>query len=104
MACRCTDIEEYEAELEVLNSISKEIENLSKSQVTVDNGLTELQGFYSATLNATEGFIAGFHKLDSGAAEAVSSMKTETEEAISKLSEMLEQAREEDKAWDHSGT
>ena len=104
MACRCDDIDKYEAELDALNLISKEIESLSKSQVIVDNSLTSLQDYYSTTINATEGFVSGFHKLDLGAAGAVASMKSETEAAISTISNLKQQAEEEDAAWDHSGT
>ena len=98
MACRKADIEQYQADLELLQKAREAAQESKDAQVVIDDRLTSLQNEYKATVYASEEFINEFHVLDAGAADAISAAITKINTAIDKLNELLKEASEEEES------
>ena len=96
MACRADDIEKYNHDIGVLEEAATFAQNVYDAEKQVNSDLTDLQGYYSKTVEASEAFINEFHELDKDAMLNSMLMKARIDGAIQTARVLLKQAEEEE--------
>lgn len=98
MACRADDIEKYKNDITVLQDATKYAQKVVDCGIQVDSDLTDLQGYYSKTIEASDEFINEFHVLDRDGLSNARMIKLQIEGALRTAKELLKAAEEEEES------
>ncbi len=96
MACRADDIEKYKHDITTLESASSFAQQVIDCEIQVGTDLTDLQKYYSKTIDASEEFINEFHMLDKDCLSNARMIKVQIDGAIMTARELLKQAEYEE--------
>lgn len=104
MACRCTEIGEYEDDIKVLDEIIDKGDELKKLMYKIHSEISDLKGYYCNTVYATDELKTAFDNLDRGKAYSVAAITGRANLAKDSAMKKLKILRDEDDAWDGEHT
>ena len=96
MACRAADIEKYKTDINVLQVALSHAQIVIDCEIQVESDLTDLQGYYSKTIDASDEFINEFHELDKDCLSNARTIKAQLDGALITAKELLKVAEEEE--------
>ena len=97
--CRCTDIDEYEADIETLNSILEEVKGLTSDDEEVTQNLKSVASVFNDAVLAPKDVNVLLWLLNRKTNNAIESMDSKVRAQISDINDKLWKARLEDIGW-----